>query len=1064
MSNQSKYISYLKNLLIVIYLSSSYVVKSQENRFATYGVEQGLPQAYVYTISQNSEGFLWFGTGNGLSKFNGVDFINYNSSDSLGGDFVTSTLITSKGEWYGHNNGNLSFKNKDGFTKIIPELESKSGVSDLEEDKDGNVWFSNQSNGLLKLNSDNEVIPIKTSEESFPIFAFEFLADKELLVGSVNGLKHCKLTNSDELIIISDISEIAQNRVKNIVKSRNNKGFYILSSNEEIHYLSVTKNGFVVSDISKNLSFSIGSVQHLFEDSHSNLWISTFGEGLHKIEKTENGYQLINTYNESNGLLTDNVKLVFEDNEANIWVSLYGKGMVRLIDPSFTFYSPDEEKYGITVSAICVDDQYEWLGMEKGLLRRSKTGDRSSKFYDSYRGLPFDKITALYNRTPNDLWVGTAKHGVYRLNVSEDKFVRQNIGSGILENSINSITGIDEEIWIATKKGAYHLNLKTNISDWYTISKGGIPHNCVNHMLVDSQDRVWVSTLSSSIAYISDKTVTKFDLSDKKAFLDIRSITEDLDGNIWVGTKGNGVFLINNDSITNLTTNNGLVSDYCYSLTSDSLNRMWITHRGGISRVDRNDLSIKPLKSNIGINKSAEFQINSSFTDSENKLWFGMNQGILRFDPLLEQHSNLAPTLKINSVHINDEEISFNKRIVLSPGRYKITIKYIGINFKEPNLVKYRHIYEGYDDTWTNFSPENEITYHGVSDGNFNFILEAMSGDGIITPQAVSIKFYVKTPFWKQAWFYILIFVLSIISIIVYIKQREQKLKKENRVLEEKVNQRTVEIVKQKEEIEKQRDLIKSKNKDITDSIKYASKIQAAVVPPVKYLEEVLTDSFIINKPKDIVSGDFYWLTQIENKTIIAMADCTGHGVPGAFMSMLGVTFLNEIVNHKKIIDPKEVLNVLRKNIIVSLRQSDEEATPSDGMDISLVVIDNENNELTFSGAFNPVLIVRDSKIITLKADRMPIGIYHRKNMDFSSHKMSITPGDMIYLYTDGYPDQFGGEQDRKFTTRKFKNILLDINQKPMMVQKTILENTMENWMNGTEQIDDITVLGVRIN
>ena len=550
---------------------------------------------------------------------------------------------------------------------------------------------------------------------------------------------------------------------------------------------------------------------------------------------------------------------------------------------------------------------------------------------------------------------------------------------------------------------------------------------------------------------------------ENNASINIRSLTEDPEGNIWIGTLGNGVFVYKKDSIINLTSNEGLLSDYCYSLISDKKNRIWVTHRGGLSQINTTTLEIKPLQENVGINKSAEFQINSSFIDNKDNLWFGSNQGVVRFNPLLEKKIIIPPILKIKEVSINDKAVSFTEKIVLPPGRYKIKIGFVGIYFKDPKRVKYRYILEGYDENWSDFSTENEVIFYGVSDGNFDFLLEASNGDGVTTKYPVNLRIYIKTPFWKQAWFYFVLIILSILSVIFYIKNREKKLKKENRILEEKVQERTIEVVKQKEEIEKQRDLIESANKDITDSIKYASKIQAAVIPPVNYLEKIFTESFIINQPKAIVSGDFYWLTKIEHKTVVALADCTGHGVPGAFMSMLGVTLLNEIVNHKKITNASEILNQLRKNIIISLRQSHEDTTPSDGMNISLIVIDHAKDELFFAGAFNPLLIVRNNKIITIKADRMPIGIYHQKNIDFTSHKIDLNTGDMIYLYTDGYPDQFGGEDDRKFTTRQFKSLLLDIHQKPMTVQKIVLENTMEKWMNGTEQIDDITVMGIRM-
>ncbi|WP_372750993.1 two-component regulator propeller domain-containing protein [Labilibaculum sp.] len=1033
---------------------------AQNNHFINYGVDNGLPQAYIYSISQNSEGYLWVGTGDGLSCFDGANFINYNTMDSLAGNFISCNLNTPRADWFGHMNGSLTFKDKNGFHIVRSKAEDKSSITDLHQNSNGQIWLSNQRKGLLRVIENKRIEPLIFSEGPFSVNSFQFVNEKDLLLGSNEGVKYCTVVDN-QIVVQNTISEIGQNRINQIVKERSGNAFLILSENKNIYHLTVKENAYSVSQIKVRGGLQMESIQNVFEDRNLNLWVSTFGQGVHKLAKDSLGYHFMTTFSTENGLESDNSKLCFEDSEGNIWISVYGKGLSRLIDPAYTFYSPDAS-YGSTISAISKNAEYEWFGTDKGLLRKSVDNNKELRFYDSCQGLPFDKITSLYQKE-NDLWIGTEKNGLYRLNISTNRIERELIADGILENSINSINGKNDQLWIATKKGACNYNLTTGKKNWYTISKGGLPHNCVNHIFIDSKDRIWMSTLSSSLVLLENGKVTNLFLSDDNNFINIRSIDEDNEGRIWVGTLGNGVFLYQKDSIVNLSSKDGLLSDYCYSLIADNQNRIWVAHRGGISRINADTFFIKPLQENIGISKSDEFQVNSSFVDLDNNLWFGMNSGLLKFNPSLEIKASIAPVPKIKSIQINEQEIALSDKIVLSPGRYKIKIEFVGIYFKEPELVKYRYILDGYDEDWTQFSTNKQVTYYGVSDGSFDFLLEASNGDGITNEYPLNLRIYIQTPFWKQTWFYLLVLVLLIILIVFYIKGREKILKKENRILEEKVLKRTQEVVKQKEEIEKQRDLIESANKDITDSIKYASRIQAAVIPPVKYLEKILNKSFIINKPKAIVSGDFYWATKMDNKIVLALADCTGHGVPGAFMSMLGVTLLNEIVIHKRITSSHEILNQLRQDIIISLRQSYGDATPSDGMDISLIVMDTDKRELHFSGAFNPLLVVRNGKIIMLKADRMPIGIYHQRMVDFSSRKIDLKTNDMLYLYTDGYSDQFGGVEDKKFTSRKFRDLLLDIHEKPVEEQKSILEKTMEIWMNGTEQIDDITVLGIRI-
>ncbi len=264
-------------------------------------------------------------------------------------------------------------------------------------------------------------------------------------------------------------------------------------------------------------------------------------------------------------------------------------------------------------------------------------------------------------------------------------------------------------------------------------------------------------------------------------------------------------------------------------------------------------------------------------------------------------------------------------------------------------------------------------------------------------------------------------------------------------------------------------DKLSERNKEITDSINYAQKIQSAVLPREAFVKELLPEHFILFKPKDIVSGDFYWLTQVNNKIIIAAADCTGHGVPGGFMSMLGISFLNKIVSEKSIVKANIILDKLRENIINALQQTTDELGSKDGMDIAISIIDYETNTLCYSGANNPLYFIRNKKLDTYKPNKMPIAIYP-KIQPFEYHEINITKGDVIYMFSDGYVDQFGGPKGKKFLSKRFKKLLLNIYDKQMEMQKDILNQKIEKWMGGIdnnnrkyEQIDDIVIIGVRI-
>ncbi len=306
------------------------------------------------------------------------------------------------------------------------------------------------------------------------------------------------------------------------------------------------------------------------------------------------------------------------------------------------------------------------------------------------------------------------------------------------------------------------------------------------------------------------------------------------------------------------------------------------------------------------------------------------------------------------------------------------------------------------------------------------------------------------------------------------------------------INKQKEEIESQKEEIENQRDSavaqkqrIEFQNKQIKASIQYAKRIQQAVLPDLNEINAI-SDNFILFLPRDIVSGDFYWFKSLEingNKIdIVAAADCTGHGVPGAFVSILGISLLNEIVSVKKIIEPDKILNELRAEIKKSLHQQGKEKEQQDGMDISLVAINSNEKRIKYSGANNPVyigtkdaysidlsnkkIVILDNgkkqKLVQIKPDKMPVGIYSFER-EFSCQTIKYNSNDILYLFSDGYIDQFGGEKGEKFMSKRFKKFILDISDKEMIEQRDILESTFMEWKKDRNQLDDILVIGIKL-
>ena len=264
-------------------------------------------------------------------------------------------------------------------------------------------------------------------------------------------------------------------------------------------------------------------------------------------------------------------------------------------------------------------------------------------------------------------------------------------------------------------------------------------------------------------------------------------------------------------------------------------------------------------------------------------------------------------------------------------------------------------------------------------------------------------------------------------------------------------------------ELKKAYDIIEEKNRDITASISYASRIQRAILPDPSDIKGLTSRLFIVYFPKDIVSGDFYWFSVVKKKLVLIAADCTGHGVPGALMSMLGISFLEEIVNFREVTESGHILNELRKEIQRALHQKGVSQEQKDGMDIALCVIDKQNDSLQYSGAFNSLYLVRNGELTEYSADRMPIGIFDMADAEFTTNNIQSLPGDMIYMFSDGYADQFGGPDSKKFKYSRLKELFVSVHEKPLMEQKKIIEKTFLEWRGEDQQIDDVLVMGYRI-
>jgi serine phosphatase RsbU (regulator of sigma subunit) len=289
-------------------------------------------------------------------------------------------------------------------------------------------------------------------------------------------------------------------------------------------------------------------------------------------------------------------------------------------------------------------------------------------------------------------------------------------------------------------------------------------------------------------------------------------------------------------------------------------------------------------------------------------------------------------------------------------------------------------------------------------------------------------------------------------------------LSENERVLEQKVVERTEEVVKQKEEIELKTKELEILFKQVTDSIHYAKRIQEAILPPNNLVKQILPESFVLYKPKDIVSGDFYWIDKKKDWCYFAAVDCTGHGVPGAFMSIVGYNLLKDILKNTDSTQPSIIMDKMNDGVANTLHTNTTSGKQTkDGMDMTLCALNYNTLELQFSGAYNPLYIIRGNELIQYKADKFPVGMFIGEKQNFTNHSIQLQKGDSIYIFSDGYADQFGGPRGKKFMAGNFRQLLSDVSKLPIERQKTMLNQTIEEWRGNLEQVDDILIIGVKV-
>lgn len=595
------------------------------------------------------------------------------------------------------------------------------------------------------------------------------------------------------------------------------------------------------------------------------------------------------------------------------------------------------------------------------------------------------------------------------------------------------------------------------------------------NIFMDAAGQFWLAHANNISSIGKQNEVNTYTLQDfdmnRHTLLEYQQSCIEQAGKYLFVSSDNGLFRF--DPVTHQSRvfrkKEGLQSDDVRYIHFDGKHTIWIVTNESLSSMD--------LSTEIITNHFSDFKIDGFRTKlytlpDSSYLIIGSHLAC-RFKPA--DLIGKQPIIRLTSFKLNrqdyhlDTMISDKRFLKLKYYQNFISLGFAILDLTDPARNRYEYMLEGLDRNWvrSDFSDRTAM-YTKLRPGNYIFKVRGADAQGNWSASK-PLVIIITPPWWETIVAYVSYILLFIFGLYTYIKLRERNLVREKLHLEAIVRQRTAQIEKQKEEIEvqrdvviKQRDVIAEHEASITDSIKYAYKIQNALFPNQCDFEQVSKDYFIYYKPRDIVSGDFYWLGHADSRMVVIAADCTGHGVPGAMMSMLGVAFLNEIVERDGIAEPSKILDNLRKRIIHALKQHGAEMEQKDGMDIAAIAIDIKNKILEFAGANNPLFLLRNDELIETKGDKMPVAI-HQHMEPFTNHQLTVHEGDSLYIFSDGYPSQFGGPEGKKLMNKNFRAIILEMKDLPMSEQRLRIEQQFISWQGNYEQVDDVLVIGLKI-
>ncbi len=1094
-------------------------------KFKNYGTDQGLAVTTAFSIVQDDYGFLWIASIDGLIRYDGYKFVayknNFNDSSSISDNTIS---YLSKGRsnriWMGTYSGGLnSLDATTGkFKRYVNNSGDKNSISSnrvwaVLEDDNGIVW-AGTDNGLnridIKTNKVTRYYHDERSKNSLCESTILSLAkDKQgvLWIGTVNGLSRAPLDLNQyvrEFINYknngSDISSLGSNMVMSFLETKDGS-MYVGTTNGLSKFVS-TKNNFETTRFSEQPdslservysylnSYGDNAIRSMYEDKNQHLWLST-DKGLKILKPIEGTYvSYMAEPGNRQAISADLLSGMYEDKAHNLWIGSLAGGINKVdLKPQKFLLCQTQNGNPAKLSknnirSIYVDSKNTlWIGTFEGGVNKMRDADEGFSRIKE-RELGNENIWSIFEDSKKQMWFGTS-NGLFCYNQSteeikqykNDKKNNESISNDIVRWIFEDSKG---NIWIGTEMGLnrFEVSSQTFMRFIHDPKKqNSLSHNTV-WTIQETSGAIWIGTDNGldklSLDGQGNPLVFKNYYPEKEnknslSNRSIRSIWKDKNGYFWIGTSnGLNKFDPIRETFSRFNEEDGLANAYIYGVLGDNKGNLWMSTNHGISKYELINSKFRNYDKPDGLQNN-EFNTGAYFRSKSGELFFGGPDGFNRFFPDSLSENRIVPPVVITSIKIFGEEYNKGnyaadiKEISLEHDQNVISFEFSALDFTLPEKNLYSYKLVGFDKDWIKPGMNRFVSYTNLDPGEYTFMVKASNNDGTWNENGIVIKLTIVPPFWKTLWFKIAVTLTFILLVYSFFKTRINRLRKTQAKLEAQVTAKTRELREEKELVDKQNELIEKKNHSITSSIRYAKRIQESILPIKEKLNELIPESFIFFKPKDIVSGDFYWFTNYKGTILIAAADCTGHGVPGAFMSLIGNSLLNDIVKSQGIIDPLEILKRMHDGLVAALKKGEQESDTVDGMDITLCVINQKNKTFEVSSSGRSLILVRNGEIRKMKVGKYPLGLVTKKQIVFEKETLQLQEGDTFYLYTDGYCDQFGGEHDDKYLDSNFEALLVRIQTQSMSAQSQIIENEIETWRGKTPQIDDMLVIGIRV-